>query len=278
MLSENKMSLSYPVTQSKVTTGLDATSPEKREPNYIALTIAYNEEKYIRDTIESVLNQTIKPRLYIVVDDGSTDRTPLIVSEYPVYYMRVDEPKFYLGSMNMHRAIVRGIQQATDLVPDWGFMLKVDADSMIPRNYVETLHGKMMDNPELGICSGLMKGGNVWKGRASDGAKLYRRECWDMIGGLDRTIHWDTHAIVKAYWKGWVVRTFRNVPYDERRTSERENLYEWYITGITRYYLGFPLFHTIGAAALYCKKKPFFIGSITMILTQFLLWYLTVSR
>ena len=118
------MSLIYPKIQSKITTGLDTTSPKKIDPDYIAITIAYNEEKYIRDTIESVLNQTIKPRLYIVVDDGSTDRTQFIVSEYPVYYMRVDEPKFHLGSMNMHRALVRGIKQATDLVPDWDFMLK----------------------------------------------------------------------------------------------------------------------------------------------------------
>ncbi len=264
------MSLSYPVIKSEVITDIDATSPEKRVPNYIAITIAYNEEKHIRNTIESVLNQTIKPRFYIVVDDGSTDQTPFIVSEYPVYYMRVDEPKFYLGSMNMHRALVRGIKKATDLVPDWDFLFKIDADSVIPENYFQVLHGKMKDTPRLGICSGLMRGGNIWKGRASDGAKLYKRECWDMIGGLDRTIHWDTHAIVKAYWKGWAVRAFRNVTYDERRTSERENLYEWYITGITRYYLGFPLVHTIGAAALYCKKKPFFIGSLTMVLTQFL--------
>lgn len=244
------------------------TKPKSNDVRYIAITIAYNEEKYIEETIKSVLNQKEKPKLYIVVDDGSSDQTPLIISKYPVYYMRIDEPKYHLGSMNMHRALTRGIHQATNLVPDWDYLLKVDADSVIPDNYFQTLHEKMKNHHNLGICSGIMNDGNVWKGRASDGAKLYRRECWDMIGGLDRTIHWDTHAIVKAYWKGWLVRTFNELVYAERRSSEREKLYEWYITGITRYYLGFPLIHTIGAGALYFNKKPLIIGSLTMILTQ----------
>jgi len=256
------------ILTSQVSISSFETRPEPHDTRYIAITIAFNEEKYIEKTIQSVLNQKIKPTLYIVVDDGSSDQTPFIVTKYPVYYMRVDEPKYYLGSMNMHRALTRGIEHATDLAPDWEFLLKVDADSVIPDDYFQTLHRKMQDYPKLGICSGLMKGGNVWKGRASDGAKLYRRECWDMIGGLDRTIHWDTHAIVKAYWKGWLVRAFKELVYDEERSSERERLYEWYITGITRYYLGFPLIHTIGAGTVYFKKKPYIIGSLTMILTQ----------
>lgn len=49
---------------------------------------------------------------------------------------------------------------------------------------------------------------------------------------------------------------------------ERQNLYEWYITDLTRFLLGFPLYHTIGVGVVYLRKKPYLLGSLTMILTQ----------
>jgi len=43
---------------------------------------AYNSEKYLRESIESCLNQTIKPYEVIVINDGSTDRTEDIIISY----------------------------------------------------------------------------------------------------------------------------------------------------------------------------------------------------
>ena len=43
---------------------------------------AYNAEKFIRKSIESVLNQTYENLQFIIVNDGSTDSTEAIVSEF----------------------------------------------------------------------------------------------------------------------------------------------------------------------------------------------------
>ncbi len=49
---------------------------------------AYNSARYIRETVESALNQTWQNREIIVVDDGSTDDTSSAVSSYPVTLIR----------------------------------------------------------------------------------------------------------------------------------------------------------------------------------------------
>ena len=53
------------------------------EQNLVSVVMpAYNSEKYIAESIESVLNQTFKNFEIIVVDDGSTDNTRKIISDY----------------------------------------------------------------------------------------------------------------------------------------------------------------------------------------------------
>jgi len=54
------------------------------DSSYVLLTAAYNEEPYIEDTIRSVLAQTVRPSRWVIVSDGSTDRTDQIVQQYVV--------------------------------------------------------------------------------------------------------------------------------------------------------------------------------------------------
>lgn len=54
--------------------------------SYVIITPAKNEEKYIETTINSVCRQTLKPKEWIIVDDGSTDNTYKIVEKYSTFY------------------------------------------------------------------------------------------------------------------------------------------------------------------------------------------------
>ena len=49
---------------------------------YVLITPARNEEAFIEKTIESVIHQTVLPVKWVIVDDGSTDRTAEIVCRY----------------------------------------------------------------------------------------------------------------------------------------------------------------------------------------------------
>ncbi|MBX6326162.1 MAG: glycosyltransferase family 2 protein, partial [Chthoniobacterales bacterium] len=49
---------------------------------YVLITPAHNEERFIRKTLDSMVNQTLLPERWVIVNDGSTDRTGEIVAEY----------------------------------------------------------------------------------------------------------------------------------------------------------------------------------------------------
>ena len=53
-----------------------------RRPRYVVISPVKDEERYIERTLESMVNQTLRPALWIIVDDGSSDRTPEIVQRY----------------------------------------------------------------------------------------------------------------------------------------------------------------------------------------------------
>src|SRR5262245_32109229 len=51
-------------------------------PRYVLITPARNEESFIEGTIRSVVGQTVLPIRWIIVNDGSTDRTGEIARAY----------------------------------------------------------------------------------------------------------------------------------------------------------------------------------------------------
>src|SRR5687767_4325336 len=63
---------------------IDSSSggPVDRALKYVLLTAARNEEAVIRVTLDSVIAQTRRPERWLIVDDGSTDRTAAISEEY----------------------------------------------------------------------------------------------------------------------------------------------------------------------------------------------------
>src|SRR5215510_9038827 len=54
--------------------------------SYVLITPARNEEAFIEKTIASMVRQTLPPIKWVIVDDGSTDRTPEIVNRNIVGY------------------------------------------------------------------------------------------------------------------------------------------------------------------------------------------------
>lgn len=238
-------------------------------PRYIAVVAARNEERYIAYSIRSVLNQTIPPKACVLSDDGSSDRTPLIAAEEGAEVLYYQKPRYKMRGVNQAYAIIAGVLTASYDVADWEYLLKFDGDTIVPQNYVEHLISKMKRNPKLGICSGMPYNEKIRLARASDAAKLYRRECWDDIKGVDILHAFDSHALLKAAQAGWRTRTIPTVSFVEMRPSRKYGLDRWVLTGFARASFGLPLYHTVLAAAKNVRwGRPPIINVIATILAH----------
>lgn len=110
------------------------------KPKVSVYTVAYNAEKYIAQTVDSVLAQTYRDFEFIIVNDGSTDETEQIIKSYSderINYIYQEHKNFAAG---MNRAIVEAKGE---------YVLGVDSDDYIAENYLEKMVNIARDFPDI---------------------------------------------------------------------------------------------------------------------------------
>ncbi len=96
----------------------------------------FNAESYIEEAVDSVLKQTYKPIQLIVVDDGSTDKTPLILQKYKNHITFVRQTNMGPGpARNSGLERVQG-----------DFVAFLDADDYWREDCLELLHEKLVES------------------------------------------------------------------------------------------------------------------------------------
>ena len=136
-------------------------------------------------------------------------------------------------------------------------------------DYMKHILEKMKENPKLGICSGRPEDEKIRLARASDGAKVYRRKCWNDIKGLDICIAFDSHALIKASQTGWDNGTIDTITFKEMRPTGRYGLKRCILTGFERATFGLPLYHTIFASIKNIRySKPPIISVLATIFSH----------
>src|SRR5712671_3298849 len=123
-------------------------------PPYVLITPARNEEALIEKVLESVVHQTVPPLKWVIVDDGSTDRTADIVGRYLGRYpwisilRRLPERERTFASkvhaFNLGYDSIRGLQ--CEVIGN------LDADVSFENDYLEFLLGKFLADPTLGVA------------------------------------------------------------------------------------------------------------------------------
>nr|WP_298791542.1 glycosyltransferase family 2 protein [uncultured Allomuricauda sp.] len=163
---------------------------------------AHNEASFLKDCLNSFINQTHTPNELIIVDDNSTDSTYQIAKDYSTKYewIQVIQRK----SSDEHipgKKVIETFNFGLSHTSGYDIIGKFDADIILPTNYFEVMLNHFQSNWKLGMCSGLLhiKKGNDWvyeqiadKNHIRGPIKLYHKTCFEKIGGLRAGVGWDT--------------------------------------------------------------------------------------
>lgn len=117
-----------------------------KDYKFTIFTPCYNGEKTIERVFNSVANQTYKNFEWIIVNDGSKDKSKDIINELRKKYQEIDEKIIYLEQKNMgkHMAWNRGVETATG-----DLFLSADADDSFLPNTLEYFNEKISNCSKL---------------------------------------------------------------------------------------------------------------------------------
>lgn len=249
--------------------------------NYILITAARNEEKFIEGTIRSVVSQTCLPERWVIVDDGSTDRTAEIVTSYASQYPWIElvrhpqrKDRNFAGKVH---AFNEGFARVQSLQVE--LIGNLDADVSFGADHFEFLLKKFADDPLLGVAGTAYTQDGGWDSTRDSfegqtcvhgACQLFRRQCFQEIGGYQpsRAGGIDWIAVTTARMKGWKTWNYREKHFHHHRimgTAERSEVGAMFDYGKKDYLLGGSPIWELFRAGYRLTKRPVIFGGIALL-------------
>jgi glycosyltransferase involved in cell wall biosynthesis len=250
-------------------------------PRYVLITPARNEEAFIEKTMESMVHQTVLPVKWVIVDDGSTDRTAEIVENYAKRYPWIElirrPPRKDRNFAGKVYSFNDGFERIQGL--DFGLVGNLDADISFAPDHFEFLLGKFVEDSALGVA-GTAYTQEDWdstrdsfEGQASvhGACQLFRHQCFLDIGGYQAnpTGGIDWIAVTTARMKGWKTRNYPERRFHHYRTmgtAERSQLGAAFDYGGKDYFLGGSPVWELFRVGYRMTKKPILFGGMALLL------------
>jgi glycosyltransferase involved in cell wall biosynthesis len=257
----------------------DAADEDCSYPSYVLITPARNEEAFIEKTIESVIHQTVLPVKWVIVDDGSTDRTADIVSRYLVRHPWMELVQMPQRRDRSFAAKVQAFNAGCERVKGLSYEVigNLDSDISFETDYLEFLLKKFAEDARLGVAGTIFREEGYSSERDSfeghnhvaGGCQLFRMACFQEIGGFipNRAGGVDWIAVTTARMMGWKTRSFRERSFFHNRhlgMAERSPLGAMFSYGKKDCYLGGHPVWELLRVAYRVAKPPFITGGLAL--------------
>jgi glycosyltransferase involved in cell wall biosynthesis len=242
---------------------------------YAVVTPARNEEGNLRRLGESLAAQTLLPAEWIVVDDGSTDATAVVLAELAARHDWVRA--LSRTAADQDEPLADGRRRARDLdgfllgtralAGPVGVVVKVDADVSVESDFFERLIGRFEADELLGIASGTCyeQEAGTWVRRTKSdttvwgATRAYRADCVGDVAALEPCMGWDGLDEISVQLRGMRTQTFTDLPFRHHRPEggrELTSLHQGEALGRASWYMGYrPSYLTL--RALYrARREP----------------------
>jgi glycosyltransferase involved in cell wall biosynthesis len=239
---------------------------------YVLITPAHNEERFITKTLESVAAQTLLPERWIIVNDGSTDKTADLAADYARRFPWIQvvhrSPRLDRHFGAKVHAFNAGLERVGPV--EFDVIGNLDADLSFDPDYLEFLIGKFAEDPRLGVAGtpftedgGYDTARDSFEGKnhVAGGCQLFRRRCFEEVGGYIPNpaggIDWI--AVTTARMKGWKTRSFPEKRFHHYRslgTAGKSNWAASFSYGEKDYYLGGSPLWQLFRVAYRATKQP----------------------
>lgn len=253
-----------------------------RNGKYCLITPCRDEADYAERTLQSVTSQSAPPALWVIVDDGSKDRTPEILAEYArkYNYIRIVRREDR-GCRKLGGGVIDAFYAGYETIKpgDFEYVCKLDLDLDLPRRYFELLMEKMEENPRLGTCSGKPYFMNEMGERVSEKCgdensvgmtKFYRTKCLEEIGGFVREVMWDGIDGHRCRMKGWIAASWDDEQLQFIHLRPMGTSHNGWWTGRVRhgygqYFMGTSPVYMVASALYRMTRPPAVMGGIAML-------------
>jgi hypothetical protein len=259
---------------------IQALSKSPSTGNYCLITACRDEADYAIKTLESVVAQTVRPALWVIVDDGSKDATPKILDDYARKYpfiKVIHRPD--RGVRSVGPGVVDAFYVGYDAInPDtFDYVCKFDLDLEVPPVYFEKMIERMEAEPRIGTCSGkpyFRQGDNLISEACGDEMsvgmiKFYRTACFQQIGGFVREVMWDGIDCHRCRMLGWIAVSWDAPEIQCIHLRPMGASHKGLSTGRQRhgfgqYFMGTNLFYMTASALYRMTRPPVFSGGLAM--------------
>jgi len=210
-----------------------------------AVVPARNEEKRIKATLLSLVNQTLRPQKIIIVNDGSEDRTAHISMRYGELINLPPHKESYAGKPELATVLNEGLKRVPD---DCNFILILGADHVLPENYLERIVSRMIKE-DVKIASGYIRGEPYHPEMPRGSGRVYDFKLFKSIGFFPVNWGWESYVLFKVMQMGYKVRCYKDIDAGFARATSitRKKLFYY---GKAMKALGYDFKYALGRAII----------------------------
>jgi hypothetical protein len=213
---------------------------------YWVAVVARNAEQHLASTINSLLEQTLKPARIVIVDDGSTPKIlSRFSSDYPETIRTIALPDKGYDIRRVPSNINKAWTALRDLDAHY-FMISGD-DCKYPADYARLVISMMDSDEGLAVASGRpSSGGNSTREHVPSGSgRIVRASFWSAVGGqYPQKAGWETWLLYKASQKGLKVKLLESLVYEHARPRGVSHQFKYW--GAAMWTLGYHPLYAIG--------------------------------